>query len=173
VYGYSLGGGVALQMGVRHPGQVRKLVVVSAPVRTDGNIPEVTAALEKMTPEMFDGTPFRETYNRVAPDPEAFPIMVRKMTEAVVSTFDWTEAVGAMSAPTLTIIGDADGMRPEHAAEMFRLGGGGAFGDMAGLPASRLAVLPGTSHLGLLERAGWIAPMVEEFLAAPMPEAVA
>jgi len=57
-----------------------------------------------------------------------------------------------------------------HGALMFRLLGGGVPGDLEGLPRSRLAVLPGTTHVTLVDRAGWLAPMVAEFLDAPMPD---
>jgi hypothetical protein len=65
------------------------------------------------------------------------------------------------------VIGDADGTRPEHAVDMFRLRGGGVFGDLAGLPASQLAILPGTTHVGMLERSDWLVPMVSQFLDRP------
>mgnify|MGYP003693934193 CR=1 FL=1 len=55
-----------------------------------------------------------------------------------------------MQAPTLLLVGDADIVRPEHTVEMFRLLGGGVNGDVAGLSRSRLAVLPGTTHVGVL-----------------------
>src|SRR6266550_5722421 len=48
--GYSLGGGVALQMAIRYPQAVRKLVVVSAPFRRDAFYPEVLAAMAQMGP---------------------------------------------------------------------------------------------------------------------------
>ena len=54
---------------------------------------------------------------------------------------------------------------------MFRLLGGGVFGDIAGLPNSQLAVLPGTTHVGVVERSEWLVSMIGEFLDAPMPEA--
>jgi hypothetical protein len=47
--------------------------------------------------------------------------------------------------------------------------GGGVIGDLAGLPASQLAVLPGTSHVGLLDRVDWLQSMILEFLGAPVP----
>jgi len=73
--------------------------------------------------------------------------------------------------PTLVIIGDSDVVRPEHAVEIFRLLGGGVPGDIAGLPASRLAVLPGTTRVTLVDRTDWLLLMVTEFLDAPVPEA--
>jgi len=85
---------------------------------------------------------------------------------------DWPpEDISSIAAPALLIIGDSDLVRPEHAVEMFRLFGGGVAGDVAGLPNSQLAVLPGTAHVGLMDRADWLLSMIGAFLDAPMPEA--
>jgi pimeloyl-ACP methyl ester carboxylesterase len=85
--------------------------------------------------------------------------------------FAWAaDEIRAISAPTMVIVGDSDGTTPEHAVELFRLRGGGVFGDLAGLPSARLAVLPGTTHVGLIDRADWLASMIVEFLEAPMAE---
>ena len=74
--------------------------------------------------------------------------------------------------PTLLIIGDSDLIRPEHAVEMFRLLGGGVFGDTpAGLPNSQLAVLPGTSHVTAVYQTDMLLAMIPRFLDAPMPGA--
>ena len=54
---------------------------------------------------------------------------------------------------------------------MFRLLGGGLADDVAGLPNSRLAALPGTTHVTLVDRADWLVSMIGEFLDAPMPDA--
>jgi hypothetical protein len=66
----------------------------------------------------------------------------------------------------MLVIGDSDIVQPEHTVEMFRLLGGGVAGDLAGLPRSRLAVLPGTTHITLVQRADWLSSMVAEFLDA-------
>ena len=93
------------------------------------------------------------------------------MKKLDLTPFAWPpDAVRAIAAPTLIIVGDSDGIRPEHAVAMFRLRGGGVFGDLAGLPAAQLAVLPGTTHVGLLDRAEWLLAMIPPFLDAPMPE---
>ena len=84
---------------------------------------------------------------------------------------DWPpEAIQSIKAPTLIIIGDSDIIRPEHAVEMFRLLGGGVAGDVAGLPRSQLAVLPGATHVTLVDRADWLLSMIMAFLDAPTPE---
>lgn len=171
VFGYSLGGGTAIQLAIRHPELVRKLVAVSAYYSSAGMYPEVVATIETITPDLFVGTPWHDAYKKAAPNPDAFPALVEKIKHLDMEAFDWqADNIRAISAPTLTIIGDSDGTLPEHAVEMFRLTGGGVFGDIAGLPASRLAILPGTSHVGILFRTDWIVPMTTEFLDAPMPE---
>jgi hypothetical protein len=73
------------------------------------------------------------------------------------------------------IVGDSDGVRLEHAVELFGLLGGGVMGDLAGMPKSQVAVLPGTSHFvppgsGLLDRSEWLLAMLRPFLDAPLPE---
>jgi pimeloyl-ACP methyl ester carboxylesterase len=164
VYGYSLGGGVALQLGLRHPGRVRKLVIASASSSSDGVYPEMLGEIENITPERFDGTPWRDAYDRAAPDPSAFPTLVEKLTQLDMTPFDWP--IDDLTAPALVLIGDSDGTRLEHAVEMFRRLGGGIFGDLVPeLPASQLAILPGTTHVGMLERADWISEMVTKHLA--------
>jgi pimeloyl-ACP methyl ester carboxylesterase len=176
VAGYSLGGGVALQLAIRHPEVVRKLVVLSAPYNSDGQYPEVVATIEGISPELFAGTPVREVYDRIAPHPEAFPTLVKKLIELEVRPFDWPAAaiaaIAAIPAPTLIVVGDSDGPLPEHAVAMFRLRGGGVFGDIAGLPASQLAVLPGTTHVGVMMRPDLLLAMIPPFLDAPLPEGV-
>lgn len=165
VYGYSLGGGAAIQLAIRHPELVRKLVAVSASYTSAGMYPEVTATIKDLDPKLFDGTPWRAAYDRVAPHPEGFAGLVEKMKQLDMTPYDWTaEAVRAIAAPTLIVVGDSDGTRPEHAVEMFRLRGGGVFGDVAGLPAAQLAILPGMTHVGILEHADLLVPMVTRFL---------
>ena len=73
----------------------------------------------------------------------------------------------------MIVLGDSDGVRLEHAVELFRLLGGGVMGDLQGMPASQLAVLPGTAHfvppgVGLLDRAEWLLALIPPFLDAPM-----
>jgi pimeloyl-ACP methyl ester carboxylesterase len=75
------------------------------------------------------------------------------------------KARGAVG-PTLLINGDSDIVRPEHAVQMFRLLGGGGSGDPAGTRPAQLALLPGTSHEGILDRAGWLSSMIIPFLLA-------
>src|ERR687885_915457 len=176
VFGYSMGGGVAFQVAIRHPEVVRKLVVASASYTSDGMHPELLEMIPTITPEAFAGSPIEEAYLRTAPNPDDFPTLVAKLKRLDTTPFAWPpEDIRGIAAPTLLIIGDADAIRLEHAVELFRLLGGGVMGDLVGLPKSQLAVLPGTTHFvppgsGVLDRADWLLSMIPPFLDAPMPE---
>jgi pimeloyl-ACP methyl ester carboxylesterase len=171
--GYSMGGGIATYIAIRHPELVRKFVFAGgAGHGPEGFYPEVLEGEEKMKPEDFAGTPWLEAYRRIAPNPGAWPRLVDKIRDL---DLNWKglrpEEIQLIKAPALLIIGDADVVRPEHVVQMFRLLGGGVAGDLVGLPASQLAVLPGTTHVSLIERTDWLLSMVTAFLDAPMPKA--
>jgi pimeloyl-ACP methyl ester carboxylesterase len=166
IFGYSMGAGVALQVAIRHPELVRKLVFMSATYTMSGVHPGLMDGFDEMRPEMMHGSPWHDEYLRIAPRPEDFNRLFAKKTEMDKQLKDVpAEAIRALEAPTLIIIGDSDLVRPEHAVEMFRLLGGGVFGDMPpGLPASQLAVVPGTSHVSIISRADIVVPIVTLFL---------
>jgi pimeloyl-ACP methyl ester carboxylesterase len=171
VFGYSMGAFVALQLVVRHPELVRKLVVASVSFTRSGIHPGLMEGLGEMTPDMMFGSQWHDEYLKIAPHPEHFARLFAKKTEMDRNTRDLSpEDIQGIKSPTLIIIGDSDLIRPEHAVEMFRLLGGGVFGDTpAGLPNSQLAILPGTSHVSIANRADLLIPMITFFLDAPMP----
>jgi len=178
LFGYSLGGGVALQTAIRHPEAVRKLVLASTAFKREGWYPEDLATLDAISAEAFAGTPIHEAYLRTSSMPEAWPTFVAKVRQLVTSDYDWTAGVGALRTPTLILVGDADGLRLMHVVEFFGLlGGGQGDGDLSGLPRSSLAVLPATTHVGwappyhgILTRTHLLLPILTEFLDAPMQD---
>lgn len=171
IYGYSMGGSVAIHVAVRNPDAVRKLVIASAPFNSDGMYPESRAAIASITPDLFVGSPFEAAYQEVAPNPEDFPRLVEKLVRNDSAEQDLPiETIASIRAPMLIVIGDVDGIRLEHVVEIFKLFGGGVQGDLAGMPDSQLAILPGTNHIGILSRSDWIVSMAAPFLDAPVPE---
>ena len=73
--------------------------------------------------------------------------------------------------PTLIVAGDADGMPPRHAVEMFELLGGGgrdASWDRSGMTRHRLAILPGATHYDTNVRPE-LARVVSAFLDEEIP----
>ncbi len=175
LFGFSLGGGVALQTAIRHPEVVRKLVVVSAPSKRDGWYPEVLAGMASMNAEAAEammGSPMHQAYVSVAPKPEDWSALVAKSGQLLRQDYDWSTAVASITAPTLIVVGDADSVRPAHAVELFGLlGGGKVDGATGGLPHSQLAMLPGTTHFSILARTDLLLPIITPFREAPMPKA--
>src|SRR6188768_2662917 len=70
VFGYSMGAEAGLQLAIRHPGKVTKLVVASAAYDLRGWQPEFQAAIPQMTVEMIVGMPFAVEYRKLAPNPD-------------------------------------------------------------------------------------------------------
>lgn len=171
-FGYSMGGGIALEIAMRRPALVRKIVFAGGPVyHPEGFYPELLKMEETMKGEDMVGSPWQLAYAKVAPDPAGWNALVAKVRDLDLAWKGFSEdKLRALQAPTLLIAGDADVTRPEHIAQMFRLMGGGVPGDLAPLPRTRLAIYPGTTHVTVMQRTSWLLPMIGEFLDAPMPE---
>jgi pimeloyl-ACP methyl ester carboxylesterase len=169
--GYSMGGGVAMQCAIRHPEKVRKVVSISAVFRDDGWVKEGRDAIPKLTAEVFKGSPIEADYKKLSPTPNEFPDFVKHVIAMASKPYDLgADKLKATKAPMFFIHGDADGVRLDHIAEMFRLKGGDIFGDMKPRSASRLAILPNTTHVTLMDRMAFIVPMVKDFLDAKPPK---
>jgi pimeloyl-ACP methyl ester carboxylesterase len=168
VYGYSMGAGIALEMAIRHPELLGKIAVASLAYSRAGFHPGLAEAIDEVTAEDLAGSVFEQAYMKVAPDPSEWPTLVAKCN-ALDRVFEgWSDdEIASIAAPALVIIGDSDIVRPEHAVELFRLLGGGVEGVSAGLPRSQLAVLPGTTHLTVVERADWLVSMISAFFDRP------
>ena len=174
VVGYSMGGAIGLQVAIRHPELVRKLVMISSGFASDSAHPEALEMFPSITPEMFAGSPIEAEYQRIAPNPDDFPNLVWKLKELDTVPFSWPEEdVRAVAAPTMIVVGDSDVITLEHVVKLFRLRGGGVMGDLSGLPEAQLAVLPATCHFippgsGMLDRSDWLLSMIPPFLDSPI-----
>jgi len=170
VMGYSQGGGVALQLAIRHPSLVSKLVSMSATFRKDGWYPSVFEAIGGLTAEAFANTPVEKAFKEHTPDAKAFDAYLEKMKVLNINDQDISDAqMRSISAKTMVIVGDADGVKIEHALAMFKLRGGGdeeaaASGVLQKVPAARLVILPAMSHIGLSTESEVLVPMVSAFL---------
>jgi pimeloyl-ACP methyl ester carboxylesterase len=167
--GHSLGGMVATGMSIRHPDLVRNVVTLGTPYRLEGFRPDLvelqrnTAAtpspeLSKLLPTEADFAAWRASFERVAPDPKAFDAILARLNAMLAIWPGWTDdELGKIGAPTLIAIGDNDYVQIDHAAEVARL-----------VPNARLAVLPGTTHLGIVRRHPWIEPMMDALTEAEL-----
>ncbi|HEY0919943.1 alpha/beta fold hydrolase [Devosia sp.] len=165
VMGYSLGAGVALQVAMRHPELVEKLVSVSVAFSTDGDYPEGRQAFAEMPAmaaeigKQIAASPLGELY----PDVD-WERLMRKTGEMNQPERDWSEGIRAITAPTLLVFADADAIRPEHMVAFWKLLGGGqrdAGLDGSQRPLSQLAILPGTTHYSLIQ-----SPLLTEVATA-------
>jgi pimeloyl-ACP methyl ester carboxylesterase len=152
--GYSTGAGVALQIAIRHPERVGKLVAISMAYRADGDYPEVRAAFDAM-PQVAPAIArqiARSPLARLYPEID-WERMMRKTGEMNQPAHDWSKGVAAMAAPTLLIFADADSIQLDHMTSFYKLLGGGQRDggmDGSGRSVNRLAIIPNRTHYDLL-----------------------
>ncbi len=121
VFGYSEGGSIALHLAVHHPERIRKLIVASAVYDIDGYLPGMADRLQNLSAHFLPPI-IRESYIRVAPDPNGLHELVRKSAEMAKHPENLQpEQLAKIEAPSLVIIGDQDIIRLEHAEKMARL----------------------------------------------------
>lgn len=170
VFGYSMGALAGLQLVIRHPQKVNKLVALTLVYDVKGWQPEFIALIPQMTVEMFAASPFAAEYRKLAPNPDGFPALVAKVISLQREPIAWEADVKKIKTPILIITGDADGATLEHSVSLFRLLGGGTMGDMGKpLAASRLAVLPATSHTAVVTQTDLLHGFMEPFLKGETP----
>jgi pimeloyl-ACP methyl ester carboxylesterase len=176
VMGYSLGGGVALFVAIRHPELVGRLVVVSTPFRRNGFYPDILAQQEQVSgaaAEAMKQTPMYQLYASLAPRPEDWGRLLAKLGEGMKEDFDFSKEIAGITATTLIVAGDADIFPPSHAVELFGLLGGGKRDggwDGSGRSKSRLAILPGVTHYSMGVDPGLpavVVPFLEESATVP------
>ena len=179
VLGYSMGGITAIVMALHHPQHVNKLVAVSAPYSREGWYPEVQRAFDQWSPNMLAGSGLEAEYKRLSPTPDGLPALMSKLMVLEKAPYAWPESrIRELDNRTMIVVGDADGVQLEHASKLFVLRGGGdreaaVKGFLAEAPRARLAILPGTSHIGMLARPQLIVDVVTPFLddeKPPLPD---
>ncbi len=173
VFGFSVGGAVALYLAVRHPEMVRRLVVSSVSFHPDGDRAENSEAVREMTVEMIAGTPMEQAYLAKSPHPDKEHLqgLLTKLGGYDKGVDGWSEQdISGIAAPTLITLGDCDAVKLAHAVRFLQLRGGDVNGDFVGVPASQLAVFPGTTHFFGLARTTLVLDAVRVFLDAPDPQ---
>jgi len=159
LFGYSNGGHIALEVAIRHPDLVRKLVLESIMITRDGSDPAFWESF-KHAKQADMPAELREAYLKAAPHPEDLPTFFAKSVQRMLHFKGWTpEDIRSVKAPVLVMMGDHDVASPEHAVLMFRL-----------FPDAQLAILPATNHMTIVNRSEWLPSMVEAFLDLPITQ---
>jgi pimeloyl-ACP methyl ester carboxylesterase len=163
ILGFSNGGTTALQIAIRHPELVNKLVLASALYQRDGVPPGFFEGFQQATLENMMPPPLKDAYLKANPDPKGLQTMFNRDVARMIAFKDISDAeIKAIQAPALVINADADVVRPEHALQLSRT-----------LPHAQLAILPGAhgEYIGEIcstnpdsKMPVLVTAMVEEFL---------
>ena len=145
---------MALQVAVKYPAKIRRLVVVGAHIRRDAIPAEMLAQQARVNAaaaEFMKDTPMYQLYQRVAPRPEDFGRLLGKIGASMAKDFDFTDEVRGLQVPTLIVAADADMAPPSHYVEAFKLldGGlrdGGWMGEGRPKGGHALAIIPNATH---------------------------
>ena len=173
IFGFSVGGAVALHLAIKQAELVRKLVVSSVSFHPDGDRPENSEAVEALTVtvDAIAGTPMEQDYRAKSPNPDKLQDLLDKLGQFDAGFTGWTDAdIQGIAAPTLITVGDCDAVRLDHMVRFLQLRGGDVNGDFVGVPASQLAVFPGTTHFFGLTKTELVLGAVLSFLDASPPE---
>jgi len=158
--GYSDGAIVGMLVAMTRPDLVKKFVSISGGFDVNGMTEEALAFFKSVTPETLEHHPalakLVELYKQTTPDDsEHFPIVFEKIKRM------WLEEpkippqnLSRITAPTLVISGDHDVIALEHTIELFRE-----------IPKAQLCIVPGSSHMLVLEKPGLVAQVILDFLA--------
>lgn len=165
LFGFSNGASIALQVAIRHPERVRKLIFASAMTKKDGAQEQLWEFMKKADISNMP-QPLKDAFLAVNSDPQKLKNMHDKDAERMLNFKDVPDSdLKSIQAPTLILIGDRDIIKTEHALEISRT-----------LPNARLLILPGghgdyigeaimTQHE--TRQPELTARLIEEFLDAP------
>jgi pimeloyl-ACP methyl ester carboxylesterase len=156
-FGESYGGNAVVMIAARYPelvGRVATYAATFGPPEVALN-PKTTHFAEPPTAESSYIQFQRESYKKVAPDPEYWPRIFDKLGKIHWQGFS-KEELASIQAPVLIALGDFDFVRLEHAVETVNL-----------MPNAELAVIPDAGHFTLFSEPERVIPVVKQFLEKP------
>jgi pimeloyl-ACP methyl ester carboxylesterase len=158
IFGFSNGASTTLEMAIRHPEMVSKIIVASTFYKKSGAFP---GFWEMMSGATFEGMPqpYKDAFLKINPDKNALYAMYKRDVTRMQNFQEIGEAdIKAIKAPALIIAGDKDVVTPEHAVEMYRQ-----------IPNAKLAIFPG-GHGDYIGELATLKPGQNEFAALPVIE---
>lgn len=162
--GYSDGATTALQVALRRPDLVVRLVSISGQFHYTGMLPDMLGDDPVTAAQGMAGTPMAERYAQVSPDGgDHFVVVAEKVARMAMTEPELTtEQLGGITARTLVMSSDDDVVRLDHTIELYHA-----------LPIAELAIVPGTSHVLVAEKPGWVHDLVLDFLLHDPVELIA
>jgi pimeloyl-ACP methyl ester carboxylesterase len=167
--GHSLGALTAVETAIRHPARAKSVTSLSGVYSVDGQLPELitlqrdpthkpSTALAPLLPTPEDFAEWKASFARNSHNSAGMFDLANRINAMRDRWGRWTpEQLGSIRVPVLLAIGDHDFTRIDHAAEMAKL-----------IPGAQLAVLPGTTHVGMMKRGAWLVPMIQSMISLYM-----
>jgi pimeloyl-ACP methyl ester carboxylesterase len=157
LFGWSYGGLIAMLVAIEHPELVDRVATYGAlyGVAEDAIRPDKLGAPHKPSPDGSAHQFAREHYQRVAPDPDRWPVVWKKLMEMAPVALTRAQ-LSSVRNRVLVAIGDNDFISLEHAVNAHR-----------SLPNSELAIIPDATHFLLFDRPSKLEPILAEFFSAP------
>jgi pimeloyl-ACP methyl ester carboxylesterase len=161
-FGYSMGGTVALGVAVRHPEVARKVAILGSTARSPKETYERQFYQEYQSLSADFAPPeLKNPYDKTSPDPTRWPILVQKIKEMGPAFKGYSDKeLKEIKAQVLIMIGDREGVRPEHAVEMYRV-----------IPNAQLGIFPRGDHFMIFQSPDKVLATLVPFLDAPLPNA--
>ena len=132
IFGFSNGASTTLELAIRHPDVVNKIVIGSTFYKKSG---AASWFWDMMSHATYEGMPqqFKNAFLKINPDSNALHRMYERDVARMQSFTDIAdEQMKSIKAPALIIAGDKDVVKPSHAVEMHNM-----------LEGSQLAIIPG------------------------------
>lgn len=142
IFGFSNGGNTAMQIAIRHPERVNKLILASTFYKREGFPPGFFDGMKNATLNDMPH-PLKKAFLDITPDSSKLMTMFNKDRERMVQFKDWSDkTVGSISAPTLVIAGDRDVIHPDHTVALSKV-----------IKNSRLVIFPAMhgEYIGVAE----------------------
>lgn len=160
VVGFSMGGMLAMELGISSPDRLETLTAISVSQNLEGMHPAIAEVNRNpgatLSPEALELMPSEEDFARMQagfaanPDgPEQFQRTLANLHAFMVSGWGWSdEELAALKVPSLIVLGDSDFTPVDHAARI------------AGLTGAQLAIMPDATHLSIMSRPEWLIPLI-------------
>lgn len=154
IVGWSDGGNIGIDMAIRYPTRVGKLVTYGSNFHTNGLVPDEEGAGINSSPDDPSWEVVRSFYQSVAPNPDHWPVFHGKLmtmwdTQPTFTTGD----LGTISSPVLVMAGEFDSIKETHTREM-----------AASIPNGTLVIVEGEDHFAPLMAPEKVTPRIVEFL---------